>query len=102
MAYELLVGLDVTNDEIYHDYRLAMRPLLAQVGGYFGYDFKVSETLISRTHDNINRVFTIGFPNKEVKEAFFTLPEYLEIKSEFFTRSVKSTTIIAEYNKQVE
>ncbi|EAR61344.1 hypothetical protein MED92_11474 [Oceanospirillum sp. MED92] len=43
--YEMLVGLEVTDDQIYQSYREAMRPILEFYGGEFGYDFRVSEVL---------------------------------------------------------
>ncbi len=61
MAMEMLVGLRVVNDEAYQSYRDAMTPILNRYGGGFGYDFKVSEVLKSRTEAPINRVFTIYF-----------------------------------------
>ncbi len=94
---EMLVGLKVTNDTDYSNYRAAMTPLLESIGGSFGYDFKVAEVLISQTENEINRVFTIRFPSDEKMNAFFTNEEYLKIKKEFFEHSVASTTILATY-----
>ena len=71
MSYEILVGLNVIDDEKYQQYRNAMKPILSTYGGNFGYDFRVSEVLISENEDDINRVFTINFPNSKKKEAFF-------------------------------
>lgn len=96
---EMLVGLNVSNDENYAQYRKGMTPLLTSVGGGFGYDFKVSEVLINKSGNDINRVFTISFPSKEVMKSFFSNPEYLKIKSEFFEGSVLETTIISTYEK---
>ena len=99
MARELLVGLNVIDDERYRQYRLAMRPLLEGLGGGFGYDFRVSEVLISQTDNPINRVFTIHFPSREAQERFFGASAYLAIKAEFFEASVGATTILAEYDR---
>ncbi len=49
-------------------------------GGSFGYDFRVSEVLISQTPEPINRVFTIRLRSDETKESFFSDAEYLAIK----------------------
>ncbi|MGR5147888.1 DUF1330 domain-containing protein [Photobacterium alginatilyticum] len=100
MSYELLVGLNVIDDRRYQEYRIAMKPILSQFGGRFGYDFKVSEVLQSEVENNdINRVFTINFPNQTDMEAFFSDEEYLNVKSRYFESSVKSTTIISSYEK---
>jgi uncharacterized protein (DUF1330 family) len=97
--FEILVGLNVTNEATYTEYRRRMTPLLEGGGGSFGYDFKVSEVLISKTSEPINRVFTIRFPSAEARESFFSDPEYLEIKRTHFTPSVSSTTVIASYER---
>ncbi len=99
MVYEMLVGLHVTNDEVYRDYREKMTPILVECGGGFGYDFKVSEVLKSQTDNEINRVFTIYFPDKEAMQQFFSAQSYRAIRAEFFDSSVASTTLIAEYNR---
>lgn len=96
---EMLVGLNVSNDEHYALYRKGMTPLLTAAGGGFGYDFKVSEVLINKSGNEINRVFTINFPSNEVMKTFFSNPEYLEIKAKFFEGSVLETTIISSYEK---
>ncbi|MEP5611173.1 MAG: DUF1330 domain-containing protein [Cyclobacteriaceae bacterium] len=97
MKFEMLVGLNVIDDEKYQEYREAMRPILSDFGGDFGYDFKIAEVLRSATADTINRVFTINFPDKETMEAFFSNPEYLKAKEQFFEQSVESTTLISDY-----
>lgn len=99
MAYEMIVGLQVTHREIYQKYREAMMPLLQKQGGGFRYDFIVGETLKSVTPEPINRVFAIYFKDREAKEAFFNDPEYLKIKEEFFEASVAARTLIADYEK---
>ncbi len=95
---EMLVGLEVYDDLKYTQYRDEMKPILHSHGGSFGYDFKISDVLKKETDDEINRVFTIRFPNELKMNEFFSNDRYLEIKEQFFTSSVKSTTIIATYN----
>ena len=95
MAYERIMGLDVINDEEYQKYREAMAPILKSFGGSFGFDFIVSEVLLSKTKKNINRVFTIAFPSQQQMEAFFVNAEYLAVKEKYFDNSVKSKTIIS-------
>lgn len=97
MCHEILVGLKVINDDVYTDYRNAMMPILKTFGGGFRYDFKISEVLKKDTENEINRVFTIYFRDKNAMEAFFSNEEYLKIKKRFFETSVASTTIISEY-----
>ena len=99
MVYERLVGLHVTNDEVYRDYREKMTPILVECGGGFGYDFKISEVLKSQTDNEINRVFTIYLPDEEAMQQFFSAQSYRAIRAKFFDSSVASTTLIAEYNR---
>ena len=67
MSYEILVGLHVVDDVIYDEYRAAMKPILSNYEGYFGYDFKVSDEKI---HDIptykelIQNNFEFKIPNK--------------------------------------
>lgn len=100
MSYEILVGLHVLDDLKYEDYRKAMKPILADYEGGFGYDFTVSEVLISPENSDINRVFTINFSSKYKMEEFFSDPQYLVVKERHFVDSVGSTTIIASYEKE--
>jgi uncharacterized protein (DUF1330 family) len=99
MSYEILVGLHVLDDLKYDDYRKAMKPILSEYQGRFGYDFKVSEVLISEDNTNINRVFTINFSCKNNMENFFVDAKYLAVKERYFVASVGSTTIISSYEK---
>ena len=97
--FEMLVGLEVSDANVYQQYRTAMKPILQHYGGGFGYDFVVSEVLLSQVEEPINRVFTINFPNQQKMDEFFSNEEYLAVKAEFFERSVNHTTIIASYQK---
>jgi uncharacterized protein (DUF1330 family) len=99
MSYEILVGLNVLNDLKYDDYRTAMKPILSDYEGYFGYDFKVSDVLITEGRSDINRVFTINFSSKDKMEGFFSDSQYLVVKDKYFVGSVGSTTIISSYEK---
>ena len=99
MATEMLVGLNVVDDEEYQTYRVEMMPILKSYGGGFGYDFKISEVLKSKTEVPINRVFTISFPNEDSMHSFFSNNEYLKIKQRHFEKSVTATTIIATYDR---
>ena len=97
MPFELLVGLEVTDDEIYNIYRKEMTPILERVGGGFNYDFQISKTLKSAVPEKINRVFTIFFPSEDVMNSFFSDAAYKTIKEKHFQKSVLSTTIISSY-----
>ncbi|MFT5177301.1 MAG: hypothetical protein ACI90R_000338 [Alteromonas macleodii] len=99
MSFERIMGLHVTDDEEYQKYREGMLPILGSFGGSFGFDFKISEVLKSKTENPINRVFTIDFPSKEVMEAFFSDSSYIEVKNRYFQTSVGSVTIISMHEK---
>ena len=101
MSYEMLVGLDVVDEQMYQKYRDAMKPILSAYGGGFCYDFRVSEILLSDTSSEINRVFTINFPDSRKMEKFFSDPEYVKIKGTYFEGSVGSTIIISSYEKNI-
>jgi len=91
--------LDVIDEDDYQRYREGMIPILESFGGSFGFDFKVSEVLKSKSENPINRVFTIDFPSKEIMENFFKDPSYLEVKDQYFKNSVKSVTVISMHEK---
>ncbi len=97
MAIERLVGLFVTDDDLYQKYREGMIPILHSYGGGFGYDFKVSDVLKSEVESPINRIFTIYFENEEALNSFFSNEEYLEIRNKYFESSVSAITTIAKY-----
>jgi uncharacterized protein (DUF1330 family) len=99
MAYERIMGLCISDDEQYQKYREGMMPILHAYGGAFGFDFKVSEVLLSKTSDDINRVFTIEFPSKEKMDAFFECDEYLAVREQYFDKSVTSKTVISLHEK---
>lgn len=99
MTHEMMVGLTVTDDDVYQQYRAAMAPLLAAHGGGFRYDFTVAKVLKSASEHPINRVFAIYFGSEAQKNAFFAHPDYLAIKARFFTRSVAGTTIFGSYER---
>lgn len=99
MSYEMMVGLEIKDNEIYAEYRLAMKPLLDKYNGGFRYDFHVSETLINSGENPINRVFAIYFGDKNQMNDFFSNSDYLKIKELFFEKSVSATTILSEYER---
>ena len=99
MAFEMIVGLTVSDDAGYQSYRDAMTPLLTAQGGGFRYDFVVSKALKSASPHVINRVFAIYFKHKASKDAFFSQPEYKAIRARHFEHAVTGRTVIAEYER---
>lgn len=97
MNFRMLVALEVTDENRYSAYRDAMRPILeGRYGGGFQYDFSVDQVLKTAGSTQVNRVFVIGFQNKDAGEAFFKDPEYLAIKKKYFEGAVGATEILGE------
>ena len=99
MTIEYLTVLNVTDDNLYQEYRAAMTPILEKYGGGFGYDLNISETLKSEVETPINRVFTMYIESDEASEAFFNDEEYLKVRSKYYDRSVSFLTIVSKYDK---
>jgi uncharacterized protein (DUF1330 family) len=99
--YELLVGLDVTDEAMYATYRREMRPVLDAFGGRFEYDFTIDATLQSRAEHPINRLFVLSFPSQQAREGFFADPAYQTIRTRCFKPSVAAATIIATWHHPV-
>ena len=95
--FEILVGLHVSDDKIYDKYRAGMTPILKEHGGYFRYDFRVSEMLAGDAQDPYNRVFVLSFPDKDTKERFFSNDAYKKVRSTYFDASVISGGAIASF-----
>ncbi len=99
--YEMLIGLNVTDDAVYDRYRENMKPILHRYGGDFRYDFRVGEVLKSETAEPINRLFLLVFPDQAARAAFFTDEEYVAVRTEFFDASVGAVTVISEVTREV-
>jgi uncharacterized protein (DUF1330 family) len=99
MSFEYIVGLQVDNDDLYAQYRVAMLPILKTFGGGFRYDFRIDEVLKSEVAEPMNRVFAIYFEDDKARDLFFSDGEYLKIKTKFYTPAVSATTIISEYSR---
>ncbi len=95
--YVNLVALVVTDYAAYDRYRAAMAPILESYGGSFGYDLRVSEVLKSPTRRDLNRVFTLQFPDRAAKDRFFSDPSYKSVKAEHFTAAVAHAEIVSEF-----
>lgn len=96
--FEILIGLHVTDDSHYDQYRAGMIPILETYGGYFRYDFRVSEMLKGKADDPFNRVFVISFPDQASKEKFFADEAYKAVRAAHFDQSVRSVGQIAQYH----
>jgi uncharacterized protein (DUF1330 family) len=99
MTHENVVGVQVTDTAGYAAYREAMKPILARYGGGFRYDFEVAGVLIPTDGPALNRVFVIYFRDRAAKEAFFSDPEYLNIRRRHFEPSVANVIRISEYDR---
>jgi uncharacterized protein (DUF1330 family) len=98
MALEMLVGLHVVDEEVYQSYRDEMTPILESYGGGFGYDFKVSEVLKSKTEAPINRVFTISFLDQDSMDSFFSNDGYLQIRHQHFNYCSPLKWVLHQHN----
>lgn len=97
----MIVGLEISDEVVYENYRKEMKPILSQYGGGFRYDFKILETLKSESKNPINRIFAIFFESEDAKNDFFGNIDYLKIKRKYFEKSVVNTTIISEYKRDI-
>lgn len=98
-----LWGLHVADEPRYQRYRDAMTPLLHRHGGYFAYDVEVARVLASEAEQppgrEINRLFTIAFPDAATADRFFADPTYLAARREFFEPAVTAVTLIARFDE---
>lgn len=94
--HRILVGLEVLDETGYARYRAAMKPILAEFGGAFDYDFVVAQTLLGPP--SINRVFMIAFPDRAARERLFGDPRYLAVREAHFEPAVAATTLLAEFD----
>jgi uncharacterized protein (DUF1330 family) len=99
MSYEMLVGLQVDDSDMYTRYRAEIKTLLKAAGGAFRYDFLIDRTLVNSSEHGINRVFVLAFPVEEARARFFADGRYRAIRSRLYENSVSGTTIIAEYSR---
>lgn len=101
MSFEVLVGIQVLNDDLYDQYRAAMKPIMTNYHGQFRNDFKVSETLLSTGSTGINRVFTIAFPSQKHMDDFFSDANYLKVREEYFEPAVGSAHRLGLYENLI-
>ena len=94
---DVLIGLNVTNQELYAEYRKHMSPLLEAHGGGFIVDVHVAEVLRAPEPKPINRLFTIRFPSLAQYDAFFASAEYLAVRKRYFEPSVGAVQRLGRY-----
>jgi uncharacterized protein (DUF1330 family) len=94
------VGLEVTDDAGYAQYRNAMAPILARHGGAFGCDFIVAQVLRG-PNPRINRVFTLTFPSCVHRDRFFADEEYRSVRARWFEPAVGAVEVLAETSPNV-
>jgi uncharacterized protein (DUF1330 family) len=97
MPHLLVIAMNVTDPDRYAKYRAGMAPVLARHSGSFGYDFTIAATHQSPAPHPVTRVFTMQFPSRAARDAFFSDPDYLKVRAEHFTPSVDGFTLIAEH-----
>ena len=97
MPVEMLMGLQVADEGTYARYRAEMTPLLEAHGGRFLVDVRVAEILRAPSGSPFNRLFTIRFPSRRQRDAFFTHPDYLAIRGRLFQPSVSSIVQLGAY-----
>jgi uncharacterized protein (DUF1330 family) len=98
--HEVLIGLHVTDEAGYTNYRDGMTPILHDMGAYFRLDLRVSEMLKGDGEDPFNRVFIISFPDEETMDRFFSNEQYQNVRSQYFDPSVKSFSKIASFKHE--
>ncbi|HAI12264.1 MAG TPA: DUF1330 domain-containing protein [Phycisphaerales bacterium] len=95
--FELLVGLHVTDQDVYATYRKMMMPILEKYKGSFTYDFAVDQNFTSGAEHPINRLFVITFPDEQGRSQFFNDPDYKQVREKWFNPAVAGATIISSW-----
>ncbi|MDB4986716.1 MAG: hypothetical protein JWN04_1894 [Myxococcaceae bacterium] len=98
-THVIVVALEIRDDALYAAYRARMTPLLEARAGRFGFDFVVSKVLKTSGSLALNRVFSMVFPDRATREAFFADPTYLKARSELFEPAVQTVEFLAEYDQ---
>jgi len=97
MAVERLIGVQVTDDSEYEEYRRQLSPLLRAAGGQFVVDVRVSDVLTAPEGARFNRMFVLRFPSAEAMQTLFEGDEYRVVREAHFEPSVSETTMLATY-----
>ena len=96
----ILVGLEVKDPARYAEYRARMTPILHALGGAFGIDLEVSRVLKGPAEAaySVNRLFSIEFPSRAVRDQFFADAEYRAVRSEWFEPAVGHIVRLGEWH----
>lgn len=97
MAVEILVGVQVTDEVRYEEYRHYMVPILLRFGGRFMIDVKLKSVLKPVAARSINRMFSIRFPSEHALAGFFSDPEYVAVKERVFAASTGQVSTLGHY-----
>lgn len=98
MAHQMLVAMNVIDTHRYTRYRDAMSPILRQFGGRFVYDLVVSTVLQSPADHPITRLFSLEFPSRDDRDAFFASADYRRARAEHFEAAVDGYTVIVGFD----
>jgi uncharacterized protein (DUF1330 family) len=96
-ANEILIGVHVVDEAGYAKYRAEMTPLLEAYGGRFVVDVRTTEVLRAPAPGAFNRLFTIRFPSRQSRDAFFADHDYVAIRTRLFEPSVSGTVWLGDY-----
>lgn len=88
-----LVALEVADPVSYARYREEMAPILAEHGGRFVHDFVVA-TVLRGARPEVNRIFTIAFPDVAARERFFSAARYLAVRARWYEPAVRSAEVL--------
>src|SRR5215510_8723219 len=88
---EILIGVQVVDEAGYAKYRAEMTPLLEAYGGRFVVDVRTSDVLRAPAPGAFNRLFTIRFPSRQNRDAFFADHDYAAIRTRLFEPSVSGS-----------
>jgi uncharacterized protein (DUF1330 family) len=89
----LIADIDVTDDDVYKDYRSANPDIVNKFGGRYVALGGMVKVLEGDWHPN--RTVIIEFPDMESLEAFYTCDEYVKLR-EIRWRSAKSRLVAIE------
>ncbi len=95
-AFQMLVGIEVTDEAAYLAYRDGIAPLLEEYGGSFHVDVRVSEVLRAPKPASFNRMFTLEFPDRDTRDRFFSDERYAAVRAQFFEGSVGTVLRLSE------
>lgn len=93
---DTFVGLHVTDDASYREYRDGVKPLLEAHGGTLHDDCRIEESRRAVEHP-MNRLFIISFPDANAKRAFFENESFRQMHARYFDPERQGITTVAHY-----